>query len=70
MVRETAGVVDWIQALNLLGNYKIKGYEKQNNEDRKEKEDVELKESISQGVENEKEKEGKEVKMSNRERRN
>ena len=46
MVKETAGVVDQKEALNLLGYYKIKGYEEQNNEDRKEK-DVELKDSFS-----------------------
>ena len=52
MGRETAGVIDGIEALNLLGKYKIKGYQEQDNEDREEKEDKELKETISQGVEN------------------
>ena len=69
MVRKTAGVMDRIEALNVLGNDKIKGYEEQNDEDGKEKEDVELKESISQGVENEKE-DKKGVKMSKKQRRN
>ena len=50
MSRETAGVIDGIEALNLLGKYKIKGYEEQDNEDRKEKKDEELKESIFQGI--------------------
>ena len=62
MGRETAGVIDGIEALNLLGKYKIKGYEKEDNE---------LKKNILQGVENEREKEDKkEVKISKRERRN
>ena len=48
MVRKTTGVVDGIEALNVLAKFKIEGYEE-------EKEDMELKES----VENEKEKEDK-----------
>ena len=54
MVRKTVEVVDGIEAMNMLGNHNIKWYDEQNSEDRKEKEDMELKESILQGVEDEK----------------
>ena len=32
MVWETAGVVYWIKALNLLANYNIEGYKEENND--------------------------------------
>ena len=71
MGRKNTGVINRIEALYVLGNYKIKWYQEHNNEDRKEKEDVELKENILQGVENDKENEvKKEVKMSKKQRRN
>ena len=66
MVRKTAGVVDGIEALNVLANYNIEGYKEHNDEDRRE-EDMELKDSTLQGVEDEKEKEDKKkVKITKR----
>ena len=45
MVRKTTGVVDGIEALNVLAKFNIEGYEEENNEGRK-VEDTKLEENI------------------------